>query len=402
MLGVPLLREAMRCLVFSCSIASRSSPFTDKQIALVQNFAAQAVIAMENARLMTEQREALEQQTATAEVLQVINASPGNLAPVFDAMLEKAHASVRGSVWHPCSFTTASTFMRRRRAVCPQSYAAFCSRPSRPDIWRCIRQLHVDGEHVVHIAGFRGRCRLSETITSSHAHRSTSAACATSALGAAAQGRRAAWLHQRIYRQEVRPFSDKQIALLENFAAQAVIAMENARLTDRAAGGAGAADRDRRGVAGDQCLARRSRAGVRRDLEKAHASCATPRSARLMLPMAIGSEQSHSVACPRPTLSFAATARPMADRTQVRCPRGCLLAKMSFTSRTSLMWTSMPLPARHRRERWPSLAVARTLLGVALRKDDKLLRHDHDLSSGGAAIQRSSRSRCCKVSLPRR
>ena len=222
MLFVPLVKDNTALGIFTI-YRTEVQPFSDKQIALLQNFAAQAVIAMENARLMTETREALEQQTATAEVLQVINTSPGNLVPVFEAILDKAH-SLCGAVVGSLLIYDGKHFHAEATHGQPEEVTAILRRPFLPNIF--LRRLVV-GEHLVHIPDYKA-ASVQEDHELTRNTRDDTGIRTSLRVPLRKDGLLLGCISA--FRLEVRPFSEREIVLLENFAAQAVIAMENARL----------------------------------------------------------------------------------------------------------------------------------------------------------------------------
>jgi GAF domain-containing protein len=195
-------------------------PFSDKQIELVSNFAKQAVIAIENTRLLNELRESLQQQTATADVLKVISSSPGDLERVFHAMLENATRICEASFGNLLLYE-GGAFKRVALHNAPQAWATDVERD--PAVPRSVDVLYriADAKQVIHVADFAIENPDAPIVRFAGARTVLVVPMLkdTDLIGAIG-----------IYRQEVRPFTEKQIELLSNFAAQAVIAIENTRL----------------------------------------------------------------------------------------------------------------------------------------------------------------------------
>ena len=268
----PLAREGKAIGVM---IVNRSEvrPFQEHELELMKGFAAQAVIAIENTRLLNELRqrttdlsESLEQQTATSEVLKVISSSPGDLQPVFEAMLANATRICEakfGILW----LTDGKGFRSVALHDVPSALAQERQRSPLyfPGPATSLGQI-ASTKQVVNIADVaavpaffeRPEARALVELGGCRSLITVPMLKEKSLIGAIA-----------VYRQEVRPFADKQIELLTNFAAQAVIAIENTRLlnelrqrTDDLSEFFGAADRDLKGARGHQPLSLRSSGGV--------------------------------------------------------------------------------------------------------------------------------------------
>jgi class 3 adenylate cyclase/putative methionine-R-sulfoxide reductase with GAF domain len=235
-LGLPLLRKDS---VIGVLLVSRAivEPFDDKHIKLLGTFAAQAVIAIENARLLNELRqrtddltEALEQQTATSEVLQVISSSPGDLEPVFASMLEKAIRVCDATFGNIYRWDGEAFYLLATKNT-PQALAEYRRSASpvvRPAPDTLFGRLAA-ARKLIHIPDLAADQLYSE--------KKTPAVVAAVELGGVRTILVVPMLKEDeligcvfLFRQETNPFTEKQIDLVKNFAAQAVIAIENARL----------------------------------------------------------------------------------------------------------------------------------------------------------------------------
>ena len=227
-LGVPMLKNNELIGAF-VMLRTELRPFSEKQIALVQNFAAQAVIAIENARLLDELRQSLEEQTASSEVLQAISSSLGDLEPVFAATLENA-VRICDAKWGNIHRWDGKALHLLATHNTPAAFAEARGRsPNYPGSDTAFFGRMVATKAVVHVAD--------ATAEEPYIERTNLAFVAAVELGGARTALAVPMLKENeligtlaLARQEVRPFTDKQIALVTNFAAQAVIAIENARL----------------------------------------------------------------------------------------------------------------------------------------------------------------------------
>jgi signal transduction histidine kinase len=230
---VPLLRENEPTGVIVLA-RQRVEPFTQKQIDLVTTFADQAVIAIENVRLFDELRqrtddlgESLQQQTATSEVLQIISSSPGDLAPVFEKMLENA-TRVCGAEFGSMMLVEGDTQRQAALYNAPLAFAAARANQVLKIHPRSPMATAIRDKQVVQIEDLRSTAAYLE---------GNPASIQLVELGGARTLVIVPMLRDdevigviTVYRKEVCLFGDKQIELLTNFARQAVIAIENARL----------------------------------------------------------------------------------------------------------------------------------------------------------------------------
>jgi GAF domain-containing protein len=224
---VPMLKES--ALIGTISIFRQEvQPFTETQIELLSNFARQAVIAIENTRLLNELRESLEQQTATSEVLKVISSSPGDLDPVFEAMLKSA-TRICESKFGSLLLYDGKTFRFATIFGAVEGWAEFRRRQSLVDPRRydALGRL-VATKQVQHIADIRTEPAYIAQDPGFVPLADVAGARTLLAVPMLKDGTLVGAI--TVYRQEVRPFTDKQIELVQNFAAQAVIAIENVRL----------------------------------------------------------------------------------------------------------------------------------------------------------------------------